>query len=119
MIIKMFWERCREFVVEEEDAFLIEASADEATGKLFPILSPREQMKFERMKDVYVGKTTDGKTRAGAYYFLISRGAKELKFESVAFLSSDLSERGGRARFLPDIPISRIEDLDAIDPDKY
>jgi len=115
MIVKMFWERCHDFVVEEEDAFVIEASAEETTGKLFPLLSPREQLKFEQMKDFYVAKATDGKARAGSYYFLVSRGAKEIKFESVALLSSDLSSRGGKARFLPDIPISCIDDLDTID----
>jgi hypothetical protein len=117
MIVKMLWERCHDFVVEEEDAFLVEASADEATGKLLPLLSQRERMKFEQMKDFYVAKTTEGKARAGSYYFLVSRGAKEIKFESVALLSSDLSARGGRARFLPDIPISCIDDLDTIDPE--
>jgi hypothetical protein len=119
MIVKMFWERCHDFVVEEEDAFLIEASSDEATGMLFPLLSPREQLKFEQMKDFYVAKATDGKARAGAYYFLISRGAKEIKFESVALLSSDLSARGGKTRFLPEISISSVDDLDTIDPEAY
>jgi hypothetical protein len=119
MIVKMFWERCHEFVVEEEDAFLLEASTDEASEKLIPLLSPQEQTKFERMKDIYVAKATEGKARAGSYYFLVSRGAKEIKFESVAFLSSDVSGRGGEARFLPDIPISSVDDLDRIDPEAY
>jgi hypothetical protein len=114
----MFWERCRDFVVEEEDAFLIEANADEACGYLLALLSPQEKVKFEKMREVYVAKNDEGRARAGCFYFLVSRGAKEIKFESVAILSSDLSARGGSVKFLPDIPISSIEGLDAIDPSK-
>jgi hypothetical protein len=119
VIVKMFWEHCREFVVEEEDAFLVEVNAEEATGKLVPLLSPREQLKFEQLKDVYAAKASVGNAGAESYYFLVSRGAKEIKFESVAILSADLSARGGRTQALPSIPISSIDDLDAIDPGAY
>lgn len=119
VFVKMFWERCRDFVVEEEDAFLIEAGADEATGCLLPLLSPQEKLKFEKMRDIYVARSSAGRAREGCFYFLVSRGAKEIKFESVAILSSDLSSRGGAAKFLPDIELSRLEELDSIDPAKY
>jgi hypothetical protein len=119
MIIKIYWEKCREFVVEEEDAFFIEASPDEALGKLFPMLSPQEKLKFEQLKDVYAVKDANGQALAGRYYFLVSRGAKVIKFESAALLTSDLAARGGKAMALPDILISSLDELDAFDPSKY
>jgi hypothetical protein len=119
MILKLFWERCHEFIVEEEDAFLIEASPDEANAMLLPKLSPQESLKFSHMKDVYVAKATSGRATEGCYYFLVSRGAKEIKFESVALLSTDLSSRGGKAQALPDVPINSLEDLDSVDPAAY
>ncbi len=119
MKLKAYWEKCHEFVVEEEDAFCIEAGEEETTGKILPLLSPQEKVKFEQMKDVYAVRTASGKAFADSYYFLVSRGARVIKFESAALLTSDLSARGGNAKVLPDIPISRLEDLDSIDPSKY
>jgi hypothetical protein len=119
MKLKLFWACCHDFVVEEEDAFLIEASAEEAAEKILPHLSPQEQVKYKQMKEVYMAKSTNGRANAGCYYFLVSREAKEVKFESVALLSSDLSSRGGAARALPDIQISSLDELDAIDPAAY
>jgi hypothetical protein len=119
MIIKIYWERCHEFVVEEEDAFLIEASADEAAAKILPLLSPQEKLKFEQMKGVYVAKATSGMAHGGCYYFLVSRGARVIKFESVALLTSDLTARGGSPKVLPDIPLAGLDDLEAFDPSKY
>lgn len=40
MILKTYWEKCHEFIVEEEDAFLLEADAGETSMKLLPLLSP-------------------------------------------------------------------------------
>jgi len=118
VIIKFFWERCREFIVEDEDAFLVEATAEEASSIVIPLLSPRERVKFDQMKDIYVAKETSGRATAGSYYFLVSR-AKELKFESVAILTSDLSGRGGNVKAIPDIKIASIDELDKIDPSAY
>jgi hypothetical protein len=111
MIIKLFWEGCSEFIVEEEDAFLLEADAVEALSTIVPALSQREQLKFEQMKDVY--------SAAGKYYFLVTRDAQEIKFESSAILSADMSGRGGKIKALPDLPVSRIEDVRSIDPSAY
>jgi hypothetical protein len=119
MIIKMFWENCCEFVVEEEDAYLFEASAEEAIGRILPLLSPQEQLKFNQMKDVYGVKSSEIIPGDSRYYFLVSRDAHTIKFESVALLTADLSARGGKAKLLPDIRISAIEDIDSIDPTKY
>jgi hypothetical protein len=119
MVIKIFWERSPAFVVEEEDAFFIEATADEAKNLLFPILCPQEKIKFEEMKDIYVAKSSEGLAREGCYYFLISRGAHTVKFESVSFMASDLASRGGKIKILPNLPISKIEDIDEIDVTKY
>jgi hypothetical protein len=115
MTIKIFWERCNEFVIEEEDAFLVEASAEEALGKIYPLLSPQEKLKFEQMKDVYVAKSTTATAHEGCYYFLVSRGARLIKFESVALLTSDLSRRGGKARPVPDIHLSSIDEIDSVE----
>jgi hypothetical protein len=114
MILKVFWEKCPTFVVEEEDAFFVEASAEETERSIFPQLSPQEKIKFEQLKDVYVAKKSDGLVREGCYYFLVSRDAHMIKFESVEFMTSDLSARGGKARVLPDIPIERIDDIDTV-----
>lgn len=119
MIIKMFWERCPEFIMEEEDAFIIEASKEETYDKILPLLSPHEMLKFEQMKDIYVSKSSEGGTCEGCYYFLVSRGAGAVKFDSAAILSADLSKRGGKTRVFPNIAISGIEDIDGIDPDRY
>jgi hypothetical protein len=119
MNIKIFWEKCHEFVVEEEDAFFLEAGPDEAATKILPLLSPSEKIKFEQMKDIYIAKATRGIVHEGCYYFLISRGAHTIKFESVALLTSDLSARGGKAKALPDVSISSIEDIDSVNPAKY
>ena len=114
MIVKMFWEHCPEFVVEEEDAFFIEVTGKEAAEKVFPALSPQEKLKFEQMKDVYVAKTTNEYAREGSYYFLVTRGAHEIKFESVAFMSSDLSARGGKAWSVPPVAIESFSELDSM-----
>lgn len=119
MIIKMFWEKCSEFVVEEEDGFFIEASPEEAAQNIVPTLSPHEKLKFEQMKDVYVAKSTSGMAREGYYYFLVSRDAQSIKFESVAFMTSDLSSRGGTLKPIPDIPIAAIGELSSFDPTAY
>lgn len=119
MVIKIFWERCPSFVVEEEDAFFVEATAEEAASQIVPRLSPHEKLKFEQMKDIYIAKDSSGMAHEGCYYFLISRGAHDIKFESVAFMTSDLSARGGKAKVLPDIKIDKIEDIDSVDPSKY
>lgn len=119
MIIKMFWEKCSEFVVEDEDGYFIEAGPAEAMEKIVPALSKHEKLKFEQMKGIYVAKATDGIAREGCYYFLLSRDAQSIKFESVAFMTSDLSARGGKVKRLPDIPLERIEDISAIDPAAY
>jgi hypothetical protein len=117
--VKLFLGKCHDFVVEDEDAFLVEAEADEAVAALLPLLSPRERVKFDQMKDVYVAKATGGKANAGCYYFLVSRGAKEIKFESVAILSSDLSSRAESVATLPDVPIKSLDDIDSIDLASY
>jgi hypothetical protein len=119
MNIKFFWEKCHEFVVEEEDAFFLEASPDEAVARILPLLSPSEKIKFEQMKDIYIAKATRGIVHEGCYYFLISRGAHTIKFESIALLTSDLSTRGGRVKALPDVSISSIEDIDSINTTRY
>jgi hypothetical protein len=119
MFAKIFWERCAEFVVEDEDAFFIEASAEETIAKILPLLSQHEKLKFEQMKDIYVAKATTGIVHEGCFYFLISRDAVSIKFESVAFMTSDLSSRGGKTKRLPDIPLGKIEDLGSIDPAAY
>jgi hypothetical protein len=119
MIIKMFWEKCSEFVVDEEDGFFIEASPDEALREILPALSPHEKLKFEQMKDIYVAKTTNGIAKEGCFYFLVSRDAQSIKFESVAFMSSDLSSRGGKLKPMPNIPIASIGELSAFDPAAY
>lgn len=119
MFAKIFWERCAEFVVEDEDAFFIEASPDETAAKIVPRLSPHEKLKFDQMKDIYVAKATTGIVHEGCYYFLVSRDAGNIKFESVAFMTSDLSSRGGKTKLLPDIPIAEIEELASIDPAAY
>jgi hypothetical protein len=114
MLIKMFWESCSEFVIENQDGFLIEASPAETLELIVPVLSPHERLKFESMKDHYISKKTDC-GRAGMYYFLVSRDAQMIKFESAAFFASDLSSRGGTILTMPDIPIDRIEDICHID----
>ena len=119
MIIKMFWEGCSEFIVEGEDGYFIEASPSDTTEQIIPALSPHEKLKFEQMKDIYVAKTTDGKAHAGCYYFLVSRDAQAIKFESVAFMCSDLSSRGGKVKILPDKPLAKIADIPSIDPEAY
>jgi hypothetical protein len=119
MLLKIFWEKSPAFVVEEEDAFFIEATADEAKNLVLPLLSPHEKIKFEEMKEIYVAKSSEGLARDGCYYFLVSRGAHVVKFESVSFMTSDLASRGGQAKILPDIPIGGIEDIDSIDVTKY
>jgi hypothetical protein len=119
MIIKMFWEKCSEFVVEEEDGFFIEASAAETMEKIVPALSPHERLKFEQMKDIYVAKATNGMAHEGCYYFLVSRDAQAIKFESVSFMTSDLSARGGKVKPIPDVPIAKIEDVTTFDPSAY
>jgi hypothetical protein len=119
MIIKMYWKQCHDFVVDDEDAFLIEADAGETAEKLVPKLSPQERVKFDQMKDIYVATGSIGKTRAGCYYFLVSSDTKELKFESAVVLSSDLSSRAARVKSLPDIQVGGIDDIDAIDPTAY
>jgi hypothetical protein len=119
MVIKIFWERCPVFVVEEQDAFFIEATSDEAAKLILPILSPHEKLKFEQLKDIYIAKASSGIAHEGCYYFLASRGVHDVKFESVALMTSDLSARGGKAKVLPDIRIEKIEDIDSIDPTKY
>jgi hypothetical protein len=119
MKIKMFWESCSEFVVEGEDGFFIEASAAEAIERIIPSLSEHEKIKFQQMKDIYVAKTTNDLVHEGCYYFLVSRDGQAVKFESVAFMVSDLSSRGGKVRFMPDIPIAQIEEVSSIDPTAY
>ena len=119
MFVKMFWESCPEFVVEEEDAFLIEANPAETSEKVLPALSAHEKLKFEQMKDIYCAKATTGRVHEGCYYFLVSRDAHTIKFESVAIMSADLSARGGKARPMPDLPVAAIADLGSIDPTKY
>jgi hypothetical protein len=119
MIIKLYLERCLDFVVEEEDAFLVEACAEDAAANFLPRLSPQEKVKFDQMKDVYVAKATAGRAAAGCYYFLVSRDTKEVKFESVAVLSSDLSSRAEKVRSVPDLRIERLDDLDSLDPARF
>ena len=119
MIIKRFWERCSEFVVEEQDAFLIEANSMETENTIVPTLSPHEKLKFDQMKEVYFAKASGGGATEGCFYFLVSRDAQSIKFESVALLTADLSGRGGKVKVLPDLSISKIEDVSSIDPDAY
>jgi hypothetical protein len=119
MILKIFWKRCPLFVVEEEDAFFIEVSPPEVEEKILPLLSPAEKVKFEQLKDVYISKASSGIVHEGCYYFLVSRGAHVVKFESVALMTSDLAARGGTAKVLPDLPIAKVEDIDTVDPSKY
>jgi hypothetical protein len=119
MIIKMYWEQCHDFVVDDEGAFLLEADAAEAAEKLVPKLSPQERVKFDQMKDIYVATGSNGKARAGCYYFLVSSDTKELKFESAVVLSSDLSSRAASVKFLPDIQVGGVDDIDAINPAAY
>jgi hypothetical protein len=119
MVIKIYWEGCPSFVVEEEDAFFIEASKGEAESIIVPFLSPHEKLKFEQLKDIYIAKVSNGIVHQGCYYFLVSRGAHVVKFESVSLLTSDLSARGGKAKILPDIPIAKIEDIDSVDVSQY
>jgi hypothetical protein len=115
MTLKMLWEGCPAFVVEEEEAFFIEATKSEALSSIVPLLSPHEKIKFEQLKDTYIAKASNGFVREGCFYFLISRGAHIIKFESVALMTSNLEDRGGRVKILPDIPIARIEDIDSVD----
>lgn len=119
MIIKIYWERCPLFVVEEEDAFFLEATPSEAEEKILPLLSPAEKLKFGQLKDVYIAKASSGIIHEGCYYFLVSRGAHVVKFESVALMTSDLAARGGKAKTLPDLPIAKVDDIDTIDPSQY
>jgi len=119
MIIKMYWEGCPEFVVEGEDGFVIEANQTEALGKIVPILSPHEKLKFEQMREFYMAKATVGIAREGCYYFLVSCDAQAVKFESVALLTSELSGRGGKVRMMPEIPIENVADVCNIDPAAY
>jgi hypothetical protein len=119
MIIKLFWEQCSEFVVEGQDGFFIEATLAETMGTIVPSLNLHEKLKFEQMKEFYVAKVTSGFVHEGCYYFLVSRDAQAIKFESVAFMTSDLSSHGGKVRIMPDIPIAKIEDICAIDPAGY
>ncbi len=119
MLIKLFLERSNEFVVEGEDGYFVEANASEAMSAILPALSPPEKLKFEQMKDIYVAKSSSGAVHEGCYYFLVSRDAQAIKFESAAFMTSDLSARGGKVKVIPDVPISRIEDLIAFDPSAY
>jgi hypothetical protein len=119
MILKIFWERCPLFVVEEEDAFFIEATPAEAEERILPFLSPTEKLKFEQLKDVYIAKASSGIVHEGCFYFLISRGAHVIKFESVSLLTSDLSSRGGKSKALPELTIAKIEDVDSVDTSKY
>ena len=118
MIIKMFWKNCHELIVEDEDAFLIEADKDEVSSVILPRLNSRERLKFDQMKGIYIAKETAGRAKAGSYYFLVSR-EKEIKFESVAILTADLSSRGGAVKILPDIAIGSLDDLDGVDPAAY
>jgi hypothetical protein len=119
MVVKIYWERCPLFVVEEEDAFFLEASPSETESSILPFLTPAEKVKFEQLKDVYIAKASSGIVHEGCYYFLVSRGAHVVKFESIALMTSDLSTRGGKAKTLPDLPIAKVADIDAIDPSKY
>ena len=119
MTIKRFWDRCSEFVVEEQDAFLIEANSAETTSTILPNLSPHEKLKFDKMKEVYVARTSNGGAHEGCFYFLVSRDAQSIKFESVALLTADLSGRVGKVKVLPDISIAKIEEVSSIDPDAY
>lgn len=119
MVAKIFWERCPLFVVEEENAFFVEASPAEVEEKILALFSPSEKHKFDQLKDVYIAKASSGGIHEGCYYFLVSAGAHVVKFESVALMTSDLSSRGGKIKALPDIKIERIEDLDGIDASKY
>jgi hypothetical protein len=119
MVLKIFWERCPLFVVEEEDAFFLEANPAETDAKILPLLSAAEKVKFDQLKDVYIAKASSGLVHEGCYYFLVSRGAHVIKFESVALLTSDLAARGGKAKVLPDLPVAKIEDIDSIDAAKY
>lgn len=119
MIIKMYWERCPEFVLEEQDGYFVEATAEEANESIVPALSPHEKLKYDQMKEIYVAKATSGIAHEGCFYFLVSRDAQVIKFESVAFMTSDLSARGGAVKMMPDIRIERIFDVSAIDPSTY
>ena len=106
-------------VVEDQDGFLVEVSPEEARDILLPVLSPHERLKFEQMKDVYVAKASQSGAREGCYYFLVSRDGQAVKFESSALLTSDQSGRGGSIKRLPDIPVSKIEEVSSIDPEAY
>jgi hypothetical protein len=119
MILKIFWEHCPLFVVEEEDAFFLEASPAETAEKILPQLSMAEKVKFEQLKEVYIAKASSGIVHEGCYYFLVSRGAHSIKFESTALMTSDLSARGGKTKVLPDLSIEKIQDIDSVDTSKY
>jgi hypothetical protein len=119
MIVKFMWPACGQFVVEDEDAFFVEASVEETKALLYPLLSQRERIKFDSLKDVYQAKSTTDSVCEGCYYFLVSRGAHELKFESSALPTSDVAKQGGGIRRIPDITVARIEDISAIDPAAY
>lgn len=119
MIVKFVWPACGQFVIEDEDAFLIEASAEETKALLYPLLSQREKIKFDSLKDVYRAKATTESLREGCFYFLVSREAHELKFESSALPTSDVAAQGGGMRRIPDIAVAGIEELSAIDPAAY
>jgi hypothetical protein len=116
MIVKYFWPLCGQFVVEDEDAFLVEANAAETATLLYPLLSPREKIKFDALKDVYRAKSTTDCLCEGCYYFLVSQGAHELKFESSALPGSEVARQGGGMRRIPDISVNKIEDIAAINP---
>jgi hypothetical protein len=111
MIIKLYWERCAEFVMDEQDGYLIEATPAETLEFIVPALNPHERLKFESMKDIYIAKPTNGTLDGGCFYFLVSRDGQAVKFESRAILTTDLSSRGGKISPMPDIPIARLEDV--------
>ena len=106
--------------MEDQDGLLIEVSPEEARDVLLPVLSPHERLKFEQMKDIYVAKSSpQSGANEGCYYFLVSHDGQAVKFESFALLTSDQSGRGGSIKRLPNIPISKIEEVSSIDPDDY
>jgi hypothetical protein len=119
MTVKLLWENCSEFVVEGQDGFFIEASQGETIGKILPALSAHEKLKFDQMKNFYVAATTGGFTNEGCYYFLVSRDAQTIKFESAEFIDSDLSVRGGMISILPETMITRIDEITGIETPEW
>jgi hypothetical protein len=114
MVVKLLWKGSSEFIVEGQDGYFIEASAEETRDKILPALSAHERMKFDHMKDIYVATKTSGIITEGCYYFLVSCDAQTVKFESAEFLTTDLSTRGGKISSIPDLQITTVEEICSI-----